>query len=163
MVFPFRLLCGACNCAKGTGTQAELIAKLKDRGHLAAQTGPSTKRAGPAWPSGLWERTASAVSLRSASAKPRIISALQTAPQKRGYSVETAQYAPPSGPATRAPRRPRCCAAFTTSSWRLRSFRMEPASPLPPRTRMAVQGSQEIASSTWTGEIGAWQRSPRIS
>ena len=31
-----QLLCGACNRAKGTGTQAELIAKLKDRGQLAA-------------------------------------------------------------------------------------------------------------------------------
>ena len=30
-----QLLCGACNRAKGTGTQAELIAKLKERGHLA--------------------------------------------------------------------------------------------------------------------------------
>ena len=30
------LLCGACNRAKGTGTQAELVAKLKDRGQLAA-------------------------------------------------------------------------------------------------------------------------------
>ena len=31
-----QLLCGACNRAKGTGTQAELIAKLKERGQLAA-------------------------------------------------------------------------------------------------------------------------------
>ena len=31
-----QLLCGACNRAKGTGTQAELVAKLKDRGQLAA-------------------------------------------------------------------------------------------------------------------------------
>ena len=31
-----QLLCGACNRAKGTGTQAELIAKLRDRGQLAA-------------------------------------------------------------------------------------------------------------------------------
>ena len=31
-----QLLCGACNRAKGTGTQAELIAKLRERGHLAA-------------------------------------------------------------------------------------------------------------------------------
>ena len=30
------LLCGACNRAKSTGTQAELIAKLKERGQLAA-------------------------------------------------------------------------------------------------------------------------------
>ena len=31
-----QLLCGACNRAKGTGTQAELIAKLKEGGQLAA-------------------------------------------------------------------------------------------------------------------------------
>ena len=31
-----QLLCGACNRGKGTGTQAELIAKLRERGHLAA-------------------------------------------------------------------------------------------------------------------------------
>ena len=31
-----QLLCGACNRAKGTGTQAELIAKLRERGQLAA-------------------------------------------------------------------------------------------------------------------------------
>ena len=31
-----QLLCPACNRAKGTGTQAELIAKLRERGHLAA-------------------------------------------------------------------------------------------------------------------------------
>ena len=31
-----QLLCGACNRAKGTGTQAKLIAKLKERGQLAA-------------------------------------------------------------------------------------------------------------------------------
>ena len=31
-----QLVCGACNRAKGTGTQAELIAKLKERGQLAA-------------------------------------------------------------------------------------------------------------------------------
>ena len=31
-----QLLCGACNRAKGTGTQAELIIKLKERGQLAA-------------------------------------------------------------------------------------------------------------------------------
>ena len=31
-----QLLCGACNRAKGTGTQAELIAKLTERGQLAA-------------------------------------------------------------------------------------------------------------------------------
>ena len=31
-----QLLCGACNRAKGTGTQAELIAKLRNRGQLAA-------------------------------------------------------------------------------------------------------------------------------
>ena len=31
-----QLLCGACKRAKGTGTQAELISKLKDRGQLAA-------------------------------------------------------------------------------------------------------------------------------
>ena len=31
-----QLLCRACNRAKGTGTQAELIAKLKERGQLAA-------------------------------------------------------------------------------------------------------------------------------
>ena len=30
------LLCGACNRAKGTGTQAELVAKLQERGQLAA-------------------------------------------------------------------------------------------------------------------------------
>ena len=30
-----QLLCGACNRANGTGTQAELIAKLKERGQLA--------------------------------------------------------------------------------------------------------------------------------
>ena len=30
-----QLLCGACKRAKGTRTQAELIAKLKERGHLA--------------------------------------------------------------------------------------------------------------------------------
>ena len=30
------LLCGACNRAKGTGTQARMIAKLKERGQLAA-------------------------------------------------------------------------------------------------------------------------------
>ena len=31
-----QLLCGACNRAKGSGTQAEVISKLKDRGRLAA-------------------------------------------------------------------------------------------------------------------------------
>ena len=31
-----QLLCGACNRAKGTATQAELIAKLRERGQLAA-------------------------------------------------------------------------------------------------------------------------------
>ena len=31
-----QLLCGACNRAKGTGTQAELITKLRERGQLAA-------------------------------------------------------------------------------------------------------------------------------
>ena len=31
-----QLLCGGCNRAKGTGTQAELIIKLKERGQLAA-------------------------------------------------------------------------------------------------------------------------------
>ena len=31
-----QLLCGGCNRAKGTGSQAELIAKLKERGQLAA-------------------------------------------------------------------------------------------------------------------------------
>ena len=31
-----QLLCPACNRAKSTGTQAELIAKLRERGHLAA-------------------------------------------------------------------------------------------------------------------------------
>ena len=31
-----QLLCGACNRAKGTGTQAGLVAKLKERGQLAA-------------------------------------------------------------------------------------------------------------------------------
>ena len=31
-----QLLCGTCNRAKGTGTQAELITKLKDRGQRAA-------------------------------------------------------------------------------------------------------------------------------
>ena len=31
-----QLLCGAYNRAKGVSTQAELIAKLKERGHLAA-------------------------------------------------------------------------------------------------------------------------------
>ena len=31
-----QLLCGACNRAKGIGSQAELIAKLKERGQLAA-------------------------------------------------------------------------------------------------------------------------------
>ena len=31
-----QLLCGTCNRSKGTGTQAELLAKLKDRGQLAA-------------------------------------------------------------------------------------------------------------------------------
>ena len=31
-----QLLCGACNRAKGTGTRAELITKLKDRGQRAA-------------------------------------------------------------------------------------------------------------------------------
>ena len=31
-----QLLCGACNRAKGVGSQAELIAKLKERGQLAA-------------------------------------------------------------------------------------------------------------------------------
>ena len=31
-----QLLCGACNRAKGTGTQPELLAKLRKRGQLAA-------------------------------------------------------------------------------------------------------------------------------
>ena len=31
-----QLLGGACNRAKGTGTQAELVAKLRERGQLAA-------------------------------------------------------------------------------------------------------------------------------
>ena len=31
-----QLLCGACNRAKATGTQAKLIAKLRERGQLAA-------------------------------------------------------------------------------------------------------------------------------
>lgn len=31
-----QLLCGACNRAKGTGSHAELIAELRDRGQLAA-------------------------------------------------------------------------------------------------------------------------------
>ena len=31
-----QLLCGACNRAKGTGSQAELIAKLRERGQLSA-------------------------------------------------------------------------------------------------------------------------------
>ena len=31
-----QLLCGACNRANGTSTQAELLAKLKERGQLAA-------------------------------------------------------------------------------------------------------------------------------
>ena len=31
-----QLLCGACNRAKGTGTQAELLAKLRESGQLAA-------------------------------------------------------------------------------------------------------------------------------
>ena len=31
-----QLLCGACNRAKGTGSQADLIAKLRERGQLAA-------------------------------------------------------------------------------------------------------------------------------
>ena len=31
-----QLLCGACNRAKGVGTQAELVPKLKERGMLAA-------------------------------------------------------------------------------------------------------------------------------
>ncbi len=29
-----QLLCGACNYAKGTGTQADLVAKLRERGVL---------------------------------------------------------------------------------------------------------------------------------
>ena len=31
-----QLLCGVCNQAKGTGTQADLITKLKERGQLVA-------------------------------------------------------------------------------------------------------------------------------
>ena len=31
-----QLVCGACNRAKGVGTQAELLAKLRERGQLAA-------------------------------------------------------------------------------------------------------------------------------
>ena len=31
-----QLLCGACNRAKATGTQAKLIAKLRERGQIAA-------------------------------------------------------------------------------------------------------------------------------
>ena len=74
-----QLLCGACNRAKGTGTHAELIAKLKDRG----QTGsvgvlrephvPGAALAGPGVGSNVG-RQGSWIS------KPRIFITLRTAP-----------------------------------------------------------------------------------
>ena len=53
-----QLLCGACNRAKGTGTQAELIAKLKERGQSGSVGVPQEPHVpGASKPGRLWDRT----------------------------------------------------------------------------------------------------------